>query len=361
MKNLIKPILVMGLATAVLFGAALAPVAVFADDPPPDGDSVSLCAGQNTVAGTVEVWNDGDNLYVQYNTSGDWKLAVTHLAVACGEIYIPQNKKGNPKIGHFPYSTYHNPFVAFYTYVIPLDGDDLSACSEAGDMVFIAAHSEVVQPIDECTETVWQIGDVEVENESTGWLENYADEFNWGVPAGPITAGPSLGEEQPPFTSPFIVGTTPDSEFPYNSNANRGYATDLNVEWTGGLPLGGKLIISWSPGKSAAEKKVVSVDGVTTAHLEANGQARPGEGWFLDTYPLVEQTVILGPLAYGDHCINFKHTRGDGTFWDWIKLERPCEDEETAWGAACDNEGIRFVDKNGKGGNWATYFQYELQ
>jgi len=69
-----------------------------------------------TEVGGVRVWNDGDNLYVDYYT---WVLGMdeTHLAVAIepsvdvngdGEINIldadiPQTKSGNPKVGKFPY------------------------------------------------------------------------------------------------------------------------------------------------------------------------------------------------------------------------------------------------------------------
>jgi len=169
--------------------------------------------------------------------------------------------------------------------------------------------------------TVWQIGNVETFGCNSGTeLTNYADEFNWGGAAGPCTMGPGLSVIQPPFTDPFIVGTTPTAEFPYNSNKDKNYATDFDVQWTGSLPYGGKLIISWSPGQSASEKKVIG-HGINSTTLTAVGTPTSGAGWFEDTYPLVEQTVDVGPLPYGTHTIRFQHTEGDGTFWDWIRLE----------------------------------------
>jgi hypothetical protein len=110
------------------------------------------------------------------------------------------------------------------------------------------------------------------------------------------------------------------------------------------------LKVSWSPGASAAEQKVVS-DGVATATFNATGSNRPGEGWFVDKYPLVEHSASIGPLPFGAHTINFEHTKGDGTFWDWIRLSKPCEQDETAWG-----DGTEFP-----GSNWATYFTYTVQ
>jgi hypothetical protein len=147
------------------------------------------------------------------------------------------------------------------------------------------------------------------------------------------------------------VGTTPTSEFPYNANTSRGYATDIDVVYHAGLPFGGELTLSWSPGVSATEKKLVS-DGFPSTTLTAYGTNRPGEGWFVNKYPLVEHAITVDPLPLGEHTINFRHTTGDGTFWDWIRLEKPCEQWETAWG-----DGTRFTDQ----GNWATHFTYTIQ
>jgi hypothetical protein len=293
--------------------------------------------------GDVLVWEDGGNLYAKYMTTGDWCITGTHLQVATSLDGIPQ-KNGNPIPGKFE----HKDAYALAPCV-QATAPILLGNWSAGTSLYIAAHAVVVRPIDGCSETVWQIGDVEVVNASTGWLENYADEFNWGDPAGPTTAGPTLAEEQPAFTDPFMVGTTPTSEFPFNSNDSRNYATDFDVQWNGGLPFGGKLIISWSPGQSATEKKVVS-DGFSTATFTDVGTPSPGKGWFLDTYPLVQNSVDVNSLSMGTHTINFQHTQGDGTYWDWILLEKPCEQWETAWGAGMDFDGK----------NWATYFMYTV-
>lgn len=331
---------------ALVFVLALFPTTVSAhtaDDPM----VVDLIAGQNMDVGDVRIWNDDANLYVEFILDGDWCLKETHVAVGSSPSEIPMTKKENPIPGKFLYSaTYdltnceNNP----EPYVIPLEW-------EYGDTIAIAAHAAVARPVTGCYEQVWQIGDVEVINAVTGWLENYADEFNWGDPASSTTAGLSLAEYEPAYTTPFIVGTTPTSEFPYNSNYSRGYATNFDVQWAGGMPFGGKLTVSWSPGQSAAEKKVVSDDGGLSAVFTATGTPQPGYGWFLNTYPLVQQSTNVNPLIDGTHTINFKHTQGDGTFWDWIRLEATCGQYETAWG-----NGNQFA-----GSNWAMYFNYTVQ
>ena len=107
--------------------------------------------------GELYMWNDADYLYVAYVMKwGDYKLVETHVAVdkyegelVISETSIPQTKKGNPKVGKFPYKMDHNPTVTEYTYRIPLD-----AHWGVGDTLVIAAHAVVL--IDGCLEeTAW--------------------------------------------------------------------------------------------------------------------------------------------------------------------------------------------------------------
>jgi hypothetical protein len=320
-----------------------------------------LLAGQTIDVGDVEIWNDGTNLHVTYKiTDLDWCITETHLAVATSLGEIPHTGQGSPIPGQFPYTHEDLNCATEDSYTIPLT--DIDAVCD--DDVYIAAHAVVVRLIEGCWETVWQIGDVEqsveypegTPNAGQTLLTNYADEFNWQYPLTtppgdkPYTAGYTLAENTPAYTNPFIVGTTPTAEFPYNSNYNRGYATDFDVQWEGSLPYGGRLIFSWSPGQSAAETKVITDGGTTT--VNRTGTPISGMGYFLDTYPVYEEAPIaVGPYGPGTHTINFKHTKGDGTFWDWIRLEKPCVQEETAWGDGDDFPG----------NNWATSISYTIQ
>lgn len=99
-------------------------------------EPVTLWAGQNIDVGTVTVLKDGNDLTVIYNTTGDWVLTETHLAVADLLEEIPQTKTGNPKPGKFPYSEEHDPAVTTYTYKVPLA--DLDA------LLYIAAHASLL-------------------------------------------------------------------------------------------------------------------------------------------------------------------------------------------------------------------------
>lgn len=337
----------MGLVTAGLLLGLLLPagVPVMADES--DAQVQELYADQDTDVGEVRVWNDTDNLYVKYVIDVEgWLLTEYHLDVVCDMGDFPTTRKGNPKVGKFTYGG-PLPYVDEYTEVIDLDDIDCTS-------VFIAANAVVATAADDCWEQVWQIGEVEVFDEEAGFYTNWADEFNWGDPAGPLTAGPGLAVEQPPYADPFVVGLTPTEEFPFNSNASYppgdGYATDFDVQWDGCLPFGGMLTFSWSPGKSAMETKRVTVDALAPAQFSAQGQYLPGQGLFLDS-PVVENTMPIDEVDCGLHTIRFEQLEGDGTAWDWILLEKRCEETETAWA-----DGTRFVNR----GNWATYFSYEM-
>jgi len=120
----------LGLLLFVAFGQATAHTEA-------DPCTTDLIAGQHINVGDVNVWNDGDNLYVQYVTTGDWELVETHLDVNTSPAGINQTKKGNPIPGQFDYSMEHDPPVTTYTYTIPLTW-------APGTMLAIAAHAVVV-------------------------------------------------------------------------------------------------------------------------------------------------------------------------------------------------------------------------
>ena len=337
-------------------------------------DEYELYAGQDILVGNVNVWNDGVELHVTYNTTDGWVLTETHLAVATALGVIPQ-KNGNPIPGKFPYQCCYdedegewvfqikeggalgatcdadentNATLTEVEYIIPLSGIGVVGVG-ADDILYIAAHAKVIRPIEDCWETVWQIGDVEV-NDGFGQLTNYCDEFNYaGFYEG-------LGPLYPPFTDPFVVGTTFTNMFPWLSLGS--YATDFKVQWFGELLFGGKLTVSWSPGTSATETKIImSIDDGVPFTFVVNGFDDPS-GWL--GYPLVQSNLELDPIGGGSHEIRFQHTTGDGAIWDWVLLEKPCVQEESAW--AVNGEGPNFIGLLPfLGNNWATYFNYTVQ
>jgi len=134
-----------------------------------------LIAGQNwdEPVGNVNVNHPGSTsryMYITYTTTGGWELTETHLAVAESFDDIPQNKKGNPKIGHFPYSDPHGP-VSTYTYTIDLDDFPSLFDPDTGKYLgtlFVAAHAVVEHP-DYGEETAWADTYGQPFNEGNGW------------------------------------------------------------------------------------------------------------------------------------------------------------------------------------------------
>ena len=114
--------------------------------------TVNLIAGQNEIAGTVNVDTDGEDLIITYRTNQDWTIDATHLSIGdCDIQSMPTTGSGNPKIGKFDHSTKHSNGINEVSYFI-----DLSVFSE--DNYCFAAHAVVTNMISNETETAWAEG-----------------------------------------------------------------------------------------------------------------------------------------------------------------------------------------------------------
>ena len=105
-----------------------------------DVQEVRLLAGQNHEAGSVYVVNNSENLYVAYETTGDWKIKAIHLYVGACDM-LPVNKAGNLVPGQFPFKAVFNELQTLHYFEIPLD-------SLPEGCLCIAAHAEVVRVVD---------------------------------------------------------------------------------------------------------------------------------------------------------------------------------------------------------------------
>jgi hypothetical protein len=117
-------------------------MAVVVDDT--DGANCSnLMAGQYTDAGDVCVTVDGDNVVVTYTTTGGWELEEAHLWIGEHLSDMPQTRKGNPKIGNFPYNSGDITGATSHQFSIPLSEWGLSAsqtvCQDLS--LNVAAHA----------------------------------------------------------------------------------------------------------------------------------------------------------------------------------------------------------------------------
>lgn len=219
--------LTMAFAVA-FFGLAPLAIAQGEEEPAPGGTPekekelpdgavvVDLVAGQTEIAGTVTAWNDGDHLYVKYQTTGAWVMHETQLAVALDWSDIPQ-KAGNPTPGAFEFKGEHgDQGVTVVTHEIPLEDTGW----EAGDLVYLAAHAELSLATEDgeiVEEGGWGDGDG---FPGASWAMYFAYEIH-GVPPEEERA-----EEDPPEKGTEKDETPPEEEDPTDG----GGSTEKPVE-----------------------------------------------------------------------------------------------------------------------------------
>jgi len=183
-----------------------------------------LWAGQDINVGTVNVWNDGVELHVTYNTTGGWVLTETHLAVATTLDDIPQ-KNGNPIPGKFPYQCCYdgiewvflikddgapgatcdadgnaNATLTEVEYIIPLS--EIGEVVDCEELLYIAAHASLLN-LDNIVGYVPDTGDPgdPIYQEETGWGDNglgfpgnnWATYFKYSVQCPCIVTYPETG------------------------------------------------------------------------------------------------------------------------------------------------------------------------
>jgi hypothetical protein len=153
---------------------------------------VALVAGQSIVAGDVCVSLSGpefgQTLSVTYATSEGWEITEAHLWVGENLADMPQTRKGNPKVGEFPYASGPLEGVAGYTFEIPLAdlGNEPYVCDRA---FHIAAHASLRKDDGAggvLTESAWGEGDRFVER------GNWATYFTVAFTCSPLDPLPIL-------------------------------------------------------------------------------------------------------------------------------------------------------------------------
>ena len=345
MKKVLFPLIALVLALGLSLPMAT-PVAAHMEDCPM---VVTLYAGQTIDVGTVEVWNDATNLYVKYQTTGDWVMTETHLAVATSLEGIPQtqatgkgkNIGGNPIPGQFPYIHEDLGGVTEDTYTIPLSEDWENACA-----LYIAAQAEVMR--------------VSGELVANGGFETPTVGGSWAVFA---SGTPGLAWTVEPTTPPWDEGVPQGVELQRNFNSwlpdsGSQYAEldaydpvrisqDLST-WPEGLCT---LTYAWSP-RPGHNDNVIQVwwDGELIATNELDGTENSDTAWTPENFP------DLVPDPSGTTRLEFVETGENdqlGMFLDSVSVV--CVQEETAWAGT----GVGELPFRGK--NWATYFTYRVQ
>jgi hypothetical protein len=257
-------------------------------DPCREVQEVRLMAGQNYEAGKVYVVNNKENLYVGYETTGDWKLQVVHLFVG-GCDKLPVNKPGNLVPGQFPFKAEFNELKNFHYFEIPLD-------QLPEGCLCIAAHAEVVKVVNNKivqSETAFGEG----EKVGKNWFMKfdycvavcedeppvevcYKDETAWATGPRYVTQG-----NWATYT-PYVANT------PINIFAGQTY---LIGTVTFSEVVNGKVTITLSAlngGRLQDGIETVKIQGYDTPPT-----GNPAPGQFV-TYKGIETTVTVDAFAY---------------------------------------------------------------
>ncbi len=330
--------------------------------PPDEPFTTELLAGggnlENAIpVGQVEVWNDGDYLYVRYIiTQNGWCITSTHLHIATSWLDIPQ-KNGNPIPGQFDYKTPHE-CVTEYMYQIDITWPQ-------GTELYIAAHADV------CSVTGYS-SDIEAfaaslpENVVMTILQQPAIDgmsyFLIGIDDGDVLYGEHHGwcaDTDREIHAGDIFNVYPFSsyenlppntvEFPENLDLVNWI---LNQNYVGQISPGGYGIYTYGDVQRAIWGLIEDWNP-TTGGLGPWNQDRineiladayaNGEGYYPGCMDLI--AIILIPFdALGFPIAQIT----------MIPVPLPCipiYECETAWG-----NGFDFIGKN-----WAMYFMYTIQ
>jgi len=296
----------------------------------------TLCAGQNMDVGTVSVWNDGTDLYVKYETTGDWVMTETHLAVVTDPEDFPVTKTGNPKVGNFPFSDPHGP-VTDYTYIIKLD--------EEWEDLYIAAHAVVYKLVGEGCESPQWASSVVAYNQGT--LKN-------GNPVtDPARIDPDKARGAPDAsTSPPAIGFY---SLGYVTNGD-GWL-ELSFDYPVFNTAGDDIVVyevTWGRPSYPVEKAEVWVQADGDWYL-AGEVTNKDNGTGIGSVSIPDGILLVNAVKLVDSTDDPNLSgSADGYDVDAVGACYLVEQEETAWGDGCD--GTSFP-----GENWATYFMYHVE
>jgi len=297
-----------------------------------DPVTVDLLAGQDDDVGDITVWNDEDNLYVEFDTTESGELMLeTHLAIATSVSGIPQTKKGNPIPGQFEYTTNHMGGTTNYVYMIPLEWI-------SGTDLYIAAHASLGQ---ELTMTLFSGADQGIV--VYGPVSAYAPvgDAAWGTPV------PAVATYVHP-SWPSIAGATWISNTYYIGEPIAASSWRwVNHEFTvPGYPLSGSITITADNAEDVY---------LNTVFVGSDGEVQ--DPW-VDNYEW--GTVLTHPMypleGINDLDIIVRNYPGSSsptanpTGLIYTMAVNYIESGESAWGEGCQFDGA----------NWAMYFTYTV-
>jgi len=373
MKKLVIPLIILCL---VLVFASLPALAHIESNP----FITDLTAGGGNPksaekVGVVNVWNDCDYLYVQFDTnfSGEC-MTETHVHVADSLDGIPQTKSGNPIPGQFEWSEPHG-CVLEKTYTIPLTW-------ATGDELYIAAHAALGQ--EEAMTIVSGDGQTMVTQRRSGNAVGFTPLNQPAIHAW--EPGPNYPNDGPDDSSweqnslwdqrlsnPSVLTLGADWIWESYQVVDPVYGTVLTLQRTFdiGYPIDGNLLIACDNGYEVfLNDNPLGSHGVygdwRTSPL-TQGYV-PQDGWHIvGSYPLIDYLQAGTNTLTIDAANEYFNTDDPPNPYLGTQSNNPAgcifaaeidyyADGETAWGGDYWDTPLEFPGKN-----WAIYFTYEVQ
>lgn len=312
--------------------------------------TVPLIAGQYDEVGLVEIWNDGDYLFVKYViTKPGLGLTETHLHVGVTLIDFPLTKNGSPKIGNFDYKLEH-AYVAEYMYTIPLDW-------APGDEILVAAHAVVESlplGMGPCPILPEQVT-LSVTHPHPGGLGYFQITISGGTTLDGIHPGWCIDVDNTIATSTAYTADVYCSYDPaaavFVENPENFDLVNwiLNQDYIGQVsPSGG--VYAWQDVQQAIWQLLdepYEIDGDDPVHVQEIKDAATayGEGFVPECWEYV--AIVLVPVNEQGELVGQPMI---------IKQPRPCDYDETAWG-----DGDYFnTDREEGRGDWSMYIRYTI-
>lgn len=293
-------------------------------------DVYDLYAGQDILVGSVEVYNNEDNLYLKFIIDDpDWCLEETHVAVATSIDGLPQTKKDNPIPGQFDYKHEDLGCETEDLYTIILT--DIDEDWECDDELFIATHAVVKKVI---TPTPYYASSVVSYQQGKKKDGSAVDELRSNPEQGLV-----YETDQNPENF-FSLGFGGEIIVEFDCPIINGEGNDVRIieDTWGTYPL--EIAEVWASNDEEDWTLLGTADNTTRDpdfNIHTIAEFDLGDLMWANYIKVVD---ISDPIVH--------NSNADGYDLNAVESLQDCIEEETAWGF-----GPRFNDDN-----WATYFNY---
>lgn len=302
-----------------------------------------LMAGQHIDVGDVSVWNDGENLYVEYETTDGWEITETHLYVGKTD---PINLTSAP--GQFPYSDgnpYTIPLSEIDSYSLEVNNKGKTTGKWVADgvpgvvpcnniYIAVAAHAVVQKVIEEAP-----------------YYASAVIDYDQGVKndGNPVPSLRSIPEQGLAFEAGkdesnfFSLGFEGWIIVEFDCPIRNGDGNDVKVieDTWGSYPLETADVYASQDGTTWTE--LGTADNLTRDVLGIHSISEFDLG-DLEWAKYIKIVDTTDPALHG--------STADGYDLNAVEALQDCVQEETAW---ADEGAIPF------GTNWAMYFEYHMQ